>query len=103
MLENKTGKEDRGNWQGGGAATLKSHQEGDKWIKTRGRYGCEFGSTNVGERHAKGRGKASVTDVRQKQSGMFRDMSDKIRREWVEMGRQDCVGPVDGLLIRDGF
>lgn len=33
MLENKTGKEDRGNWEGGGAAML-SHQEGDMRIKT---------------------------------------------------------------------
>lgn len=57
----------------------------------------------MGGRHAKGRGKASVKDLRQKQSGMFRDMSDEIRREWVWIREAGLCRPCRWALIRGGF
>lgn len=34
MLENETGKEDRGSWERDGDAPLRSHQEGGVRVKT---------------------------------------------------------------------
>lgn len=47
----------------------------------------------MGERHAKGRGKAGVKDLRQKQWGLFGDMPDKIRREWIAIREAGLCRP----------